>query len=329
MSCPTMTRFVSLPQLFLVALAPTLLPTALQLPRMLPAAYAEEVLVDVVLASVDGIPITLSELSNRLGRRISVQEVGTDAEARALLDALINQHVLLSEAQQRRIEVIDEEVDAYIKGVADRNNLSVPDFLQALKAQGTSIDLYKEQVKVEIIKSRITSQELRESVAVSEEEVSRYIEENPHEFARGMKVKLRTIFLSNQKHTSAEVRSLVEKIQEEFDDSENFAALAEKYSEGPEASDGGIVGEILEKELSPSIFNAVFSLDEEEMSDPVKGDQGIHLFYIEERVDDEEDISHETKERVRKMLEQRQLEMKLATFFSDELLRTHAVDRKI
>jgi peptidyl-prolyl cis-trans isomerase SurA len=295
----------------------------------LDVVQAEELLIDVVLASVDGVPITLSELSTRLGRRIPVAEISTDQEARSLLDAMISQHVLFAEAEQRRIEVSDTEVDEYVKGVATKNNMALPEFLEALKGTGTSLELYKEQVKVEILKSRITSQELRESVAISNEEVERYIDEHPHQFARGMKVTLRTLLLSAEKHSKEERKSLADKLAEALDDDEDFAELVRKYSDGSEASEGGLIGEVLEKELSPKIFDAVFSLDEGEMSKPVESSQGTHFFYVEKRIDDEEELSESTKEKVRKMLEQQQLEMKLASFFTDELYRSHAVDRKI
>ena len=100
-----------------------------------------EILIDTVLASVAGTPITLRELEAQYSllypsakRTVaSAEQVAQSPELKKLLEMLINQKLIEAEAEKRKIKVSVNDVERYIDQVARQNNLSRSDFELALK----------------------------------------------------------------------------------------------------------------------------------------------------------------------------------------------------
>ena len=201
--------------------------------------------------------------------------------------------------------------------------------MTALVQNGTTETSYREQVKLEILKSKVTAASLRGGVAITDSEVEKYIEEHEDALAKGTLLTLSQIVLTKDKHEKKAAVQLLKNIITQIDDGEEFAVLAEKYSEGPEAKEGGKLGELAEKDLSPAIFDAVFPLETGEVSEIVSSPVGYHIFQLQDRNDDEDDILERVKKQVRNKLEREKLELKIATFISEDLMKAHAVDKKI
>jgi peptidyl-prolyl cis-trans isomerase SurA len=292
----------------------------------------ENAFVDSVIASVDGEPITLLDLVKKTKKKLSLKEAATDLDSRKALDELIVERVITLEAAKRKLSAPDEDIDGYLKEIASKNSLTKEEFIAALKEQGKSLQEYKEFVKYEILKSKLTSILLRGSSAVSDEEIESYLKENPREMSTGSKLELRRILLKKETHSKedayAALNDVIEKVR---DDDESFENTAKSISEGPEKEEGGKIGSIDEKDLSPEIFDAVLSLKDKKPSAIVDTIEGYQVFYIDKRIQkgNKKDIENQMKEQIRKQLEQEKLEKRFANFFTDELLVGHSIDRKI
>jgi peptidyl-prolyl cis-trans isomerase SurA len=288
-------------------------------------------ILDIVVASVDGDPITLNDLGKRLERPISPREISANQSVKEGLEAMILEKVIEGEAKKRGLAVADEEIEQYIGDVAKKNEMDVSSFQRELASSGTSVESYRKRVRLEILKSKITAISLRGGVAISDEEVKRYIDEHRDEFQKGSRLKLAQIFLSKEKHPDEKgARKVLRSIRKKIvDDDAEFAEMAKKYSDAPESKEGGMLGIVVEKDLDPLVFDELVDLDEDEVSDIVTTSAGHHLFLISERIDEEEELTKEEVARVKEMLVEQHLEMKLATFIDDELMKEHAVDRKL
>lgn len=308
------------------------------------AADKKQIVVDSVLATVDDRPITLFELGRRLNppRKVTLQDVSGDPMMKNALDALILEHILLAEAERKNVSVGNDEIDQYINEVAARNNLTREAFEKALEKENRKLTEYKNQVKIDILKSKIAGSVIRTSAAVSDQEVEEYIKKNQSGATaplEGKKVKLSQIVLSNEKHSEEEARTILTQIREEADDADSFAEAARKYSDSADAQDGGSLGEVAEKDLNPVIENATASLDDDEVSDIVTSPAGYHLFYVHSRTEAEEPkevdaeemppVNDAVKAQIRQQLEREKLESKMGQYFTVELYKQHTVDKKI
>lgn len=303
--------------------------SALSVERCL--AQASEVLIEAVVASVDGKPITLQEVGRRLSppRKLSLSEASMDLTARQALDQIVLERVIEAEAEARKLKVSEADVKTYIDEVARRNQLSVEGFERALSAQGKRLDEYEAQVRLEILKSRLVGQLVQSGFGVTAQEVQDYLREHPELSKSGSKVKLSQIFVSFARYSQAEAEERVGQVQEKFKLGQEFGKLALEFSDSPDAREGGSLGVVAQEDLSPLVFDAVFPLKDGDLSTVVRGSDGLRIFLLEKRFVEEQEHEDALLEEVKKTLSQQKLESKVQDFFSSELLKHHVIDKKI
>lgn len=289
-----------------------------------------EIVIDTVLASIDGVPITLQEFSKHTGRTLTLEQVKSDASLRAMLDGLIMERIIEAEASNRKIKSNPDDIEKYVDQVAAQNNLSRPQFESALQEQGKSIEEFKKQARLEILRNRLMAHIAQNAPAVTDEELGAADEHiESEESTQQVRFRLREIFLPRVEGNDDELDQSKEKVESALEAGRSFASVASEFSRGPTASDGGDLGEVAEPDLSESIREEVADLSAGEHSEALDLDDGIHFFYLEQKFEEGESSGQERKELVRKELENRKLEKKFREFFEVELPRLHKVERKI
>ena len=299
------------------------------------ALSEKKLVIDAIVASVNGEPITLSDIEKVLGdnQKLTLDAASSDPEVRLVVEQLILERLIYEEAKERNLGVSDGEIERYIDEVTRRNRMDRASFEAALKKEGKTITGYKEQIKTEILKTKIASGFMQSGVAVSEDEIDEHIKELPALNKSGAKVKLSQIFISTADRSEEAARREIEKAQTELEEGSSFSTVAKSMSEGVEASEGGSLGVIPEEDLGMTIFDALFGLEEGEVTSIVTSENGLHLFKLEERFvqseDDEEEVNDSLRGEIREQLKRRKLEERMQEFFTLELQKLHAVDKKI
>ena len=334
---PTRARFVILSILLLgsVSAAHAAKPD----PKKNSLASPEPIVIDAVIASVDEKPITLKELQARLapGRSVSLKDLPNDHEAQQILDGMIAERVLEAEAATKRVSVADSEIEEYINEVAARNSLSRSDFESVLKREGKDLAWYKRQVKAEILKTKLASNISRGGVSVTEQEIDEFLSSSPSFQGTGASLKLRVISIPANGISPDEAAEKVKSVREALSAGEAFEDVARKFSQGPHATEGGLLGVVAEKDLSSAIFDAILSVETGHYSEPIVTDSETQIFFVEERYaasngedSDEEDekVTEAKRDEARKAIQKRKTEEKLSTYFAIELGKNHSVDKK-
>ena len=83
--------------------------------------------------------------------------------------------------------------------------------------------------------------------------------------------------------TEAEARAKAEALRDRIRAGEDMATLAKKESEHPTAPQGGDFGYVRRNQLSPQLDNAIFSLELNQVSPPVRDRFGYFIFRVEEK----------------------------------------------
>jgi peptidyl-prolyl cis-trans isomerase SurA len=297
-----------------------------------------EVLVDSVIAAVDDKPIMLSELGSRLipPRKLSLGEASKDQTVMTALDALIMEKLVEAEAQQKRVSASEAEVTDYIEEVARRNGLTQAAFQEALASRGQSLDSYKQQVKTDILKTKLASSIARGGTSVSESEIDEYLGAHSELRSDTASLTLRQILVSAEGRSADEMSQRVTEITAALESGESFAEVAQRLSDGPHAAEGGMLGTIAEKDLSSEILEAVGSVDVGSFSKPISGPQGTQLFLVEKRFSSgpagQESDGSDTdarREEARRILQQQKAQARLSSYFVGELYKNHSVDKKL
>lgn len=316
-----------------ILLHPLLLIVGLLAPAAnLIAEVEQETFVDSIVASVNGNPITLRELSSRLKpeRDLTLSEASSDPDVQYTLDLIILEELIKQEAKKNRLSVGPDEIDRYLGQVAARNNMTREEFEGALSDQNQSIEHYRQQIELEILKSKLASNLVQGGSGVTEREIQKYIEDHPELSKSGDKLKLSQIFVATASRSPAEAQKLMSFVQTALDEGGEFSAVARKFSESSEGASGGSLGVVAEADLSPVISNAVTGLEEGAISQVTRSPAGLHLFRLDKRfVESGESQMEQLALEVRKVLEEQKLQSKMQTYFTTELFKLHSVDKKI
>src|SRR5262245_9819325 len=111
------------------------------------AAAARAEVINKVIATVDGDPITLYELHGYEASDIRARQESARPESAVILDALITDKLIANEAAEKGIIVRDEDVDRYVNDIKQRNKLNDEQLKAALSAQGVTLDEYRKQIR--------------------------------------------------------------------------------------------------------------------------------------------------------------------------------------
>lgn len=294
--------------------------------------HAAELILDSVVASVNGEPITTSDVQARLNRKepLSLQELKRSGKLQETLDAMIAEQVLEAEAARRHISVSDEQLNDYTLQVAENNGLTLQEFEEALRGESKSLEDFRRSIRLQTLRTRLASQLKDLNSGVSEKEVEEYITAHPELTPDKASVTLRQILISFETLRESEARSEAEKLVKilRSDAPPPFAKLAREKSDGPGAVEGGMLGTIALDDLSPLIRQAIEDLDAGDISKPIRSESGYHLFQVVSRAGgNSENVG--LKNEVRDILRQQKLHSALEKYFAEELFELYAVEKKI
>jgi len=130
--------------------------------------------------------------------------------------------------------------------------------------------------------------------SITEENLERYYREHKEDFQRPPQADLDYVLVEKIPGPADEdsARAELKLIRERILAGEDFAELAEAYSQGPTAEKGGDLG-FFGRGVMDSVFEATaFALSEGEISEPVRSAFGWHIIRVEEkkRIDGQEQI---------------------------------------
>ncbi len=201
------------------------------------------------------------------------QEEALRQAREAVLDKLINKHLLLQQAEEMKISVSPAEIDAAQKDIMERGGLSEEGFQVELKKMGLTEQQYRENLKEQILGSRLIGYAVRSKVVIPEEKLKEYYENSYP--VKGAGYHLLQIGISVQDSSRKAAAEKAEALRQQAMAGADFRKLAQQHSELPSASDGGDIGVFQEDELAPATRTAVTSLQPGDISPVI--DTGDHF----------------------------------------------------
>jgi peptidyl-prolyl cis-trans isomerase SurA len=297
------------------------------------AAPALAGVVNRIVASVDGDPITLYELGEYTKKQEALlPNMQTPSQSDAL-QALITEKLLAKEIAARGIQVRDQDIDRYIEHIRDVNHLSEDQLKEALKQQGMEYDKYRQQVRSEIEKVQLLNREIRGKVNVTPEDVHRYYEAHKKDYERAGAVKVRQITLKLDASAPDEISKVIfERMQDirgRALKGEEFAKLAKQYSEDPAASDGGDLGQVEPSKLVTEFESPLSKMKEGEVSEPIRTKVGVHLLKLEKRIPEGFQPESEVAAEIKEKLYNEALDERYKRWLLEDIQKHHYVEIKL
>jgi len=266
---------------------------------------------DKVIVIVNGETITQSEFDiayssmlSRLKGRLTGEELMREAEVSRtdLLDRMIEEKLILSEAKKEDIEVTDAEIQEKVNEVKSKFE-SNNKFEEALIQEGVSLQELKQRYADQIRVAKLVERDVRKRVVVKPSETLEYYNSHKKDFEEPERSHLKNILIKPGENLSDEdARILAEKILGFLKAGEDFDVLALKYSQGPNPDVGGDMGFIKRGIMLKEIEDAVFKLDPGQLSEVIKTKLGYHIFKVVEKQPDTVRALSEVKDAIEKRL---------------------------
>ncbi|XPV74808.1 MAG: peptidylprolyl isomerase [Desulfovibrio sp.] len=299
---------------------------------LLPAqAFAQDVVVDRVIAVVNGTPLTLFDLNKDLDQFLAknnLDRFNLSAEAQAqlpsvkknIVERMIDALLINAEAERRNVIVDDSEIDGVIEDLKQRRGQTDEVFrAQLLKEQGSTFDEFFEKLREDIKKRKLLGGVVSRRAVVTESEVRAEFEKQKGHSIVGRVLSLRSIMLP-ESGGEISAKDLYEQID---DDDITFEAAADKYSKGPGVGQGGAMGTLEWGDLAPEWQNAMRNLPEGKVSKPfVLNGMAVLVRIDKEEVRETDDFKEAYDDLYNELLEARRDEL-FAEFMKD--LRDNAV----
>ena len=252
------------------------------------SALAAEGLVEVdrIVAVVNSEVITRSDLRLRVEqvtRQLSRQGTAlppADVLEKQVLERQIMERLQLQLASETSLRIDDVSLDRALGRIADNNKLSMTDFRKALEKDGISWDRFREEVRNEILLTRVREREVEGRIVVSDAEVNNFLA-HPENVVGKEEYNLSHILFRTPEGASPEqlarVRAKAEDVAGRIARGEAFDKLAASYSDAPDALSGGSLGWRSAERL-PGIFaDAVAALKPGQTSPILRSAAGFHI----------------------------------------------------
>ena len=165
---------------FLAAMAAVLFCATATLCRA--QAPAKPRMADYIVAVVNQESVTAFEVRQRVQRiRADAQRTGSSLPAadqleRDVLDSLIDERAILSQAREAGMRVDDNDVDRALANIAAQNQISVVILRDRMVAEGMDFSRFRANVREQIIVERMREREVSQRVRITDTEVEDYIE---------------------------------------------------------------------------------------------------------------------------------------------------------
>lgn len=257
----------------------------------MPAAMAAPVVLDRVAAVVDDGAIMKSEVISRI-ETVKIQNKGAqlppqDVLYQQVLERLVLESIQMQMAERAGIRVSDQQLNETLGRIAQQNGMSTAQFRQALLKDGVSYHEATEQIRNEMIISRVQKYQVGDRIKVSEQDVAHFLASKAGQQASQAEFRLGHILLSVADNASpSEVKKIEKKAQrlvKKIRDGANFQQLAIAHSNGRNALKGGDLGWRKSAQL-PSLFaDTISTMKVSGVSEAIKSSSGFHIIKINEK----------------------------------------------
>jgi peptidyl-prolyl cis-trans isomerase SurA len=289
--------------------------------------------VNRIVASVDGDPITLYELNKFISDKSSQVPNMRGISNKDALQALITEKLVEKEIVARGIRIRDEDIDHYIDRIKQQNHIDDEQLREALKQQGLDYAQYRQQIRGEIEKVQLLNKEIRAKVTISPEDVSRYYEAHKKDYERPGVIKVRQITLRLDPDAPEPIATAVmdrmEDIRKRLVKGEDFATLAKQVSEDPLAAEGGDLGELQPSKLLPEFEGPLSKMKEGEISEPIRTKMGVHLVKLEKRIAEVYQPESEVAADIKEKLYNEELDERYRRWILEDIQKHHYVEIKL
>ena len=246
-------------------------------------------LLDRIVAVVESDVVTESELNERMSVIKAQASPGTNLPSDDILAEQVLQRIIIERLQvdwgeRRGITIDDLSLDQAMRNLAQRNNMDLNQFREALTQQGIDYITFREQVRTEMTIAQARRRAVESTVQVSDKEIDALLESQQGNLNKNTEYRLAHILIQLPQDPNPEeieiAKTEIEDIRQKAVDGDSFTQLAISYSQADDALEGGDLGWRNVNQL-PAIFQRqLTTMQPGDISEVIRSGSGFHVFRI-------------------------------------------------
>lgn len=268
---------------------------------------AEARVIDKIVAVVDSGVVLSSDIETRLN------DLQTQAEARGntiemtdelrqqVLERLILEQAQVEVAKRRGLQIDDARVNETLLQIAKNRDTDLLGLKNAIESEGKSFAVFREQIRRELLISAVRDREVRSRIRISDSELERFMETTGGQISTAPELLLSQIVVGLPDRPSPELIPQAEQKAVQIRDAllkgAPFGQMAVRYSDAPEASQGGDLGWRNILELNPVFADALADAKKNTLIGPIRSPSGFHLIAVRDRRGDQSVVITEYRAR--------------------------------
>lgn len=235
-----------------------------------------------VIANVNNHIITYANLQDRYRYVVSFAKIKVNSadEKRMLLnqivDRMIDEELIRQEAQQLKLDLNEQELDEVIATIAKNQHHSANGLKAALQKNGISFESYKDQIKADLLWSKIVSESLRSKIKITDFEIKEYFEQKKQNTDL-TKYHIAEILIPSE---NADSKTLAVKLAAELRRGANFKNIVKQFSRSATVENNGDLGWVSKHDVDNKIFETISKLEKNEYSEPVLIADSYYIFKL-------------------------------------------------
>ena len=210
-------------------------------------------------------------------------EVPPDTVLRSqVLDRLILVRLQTQRANEAGIKVDDRELNDVITGVAQQNGMTLAEFADAVRKDGEDYLNVREQIRDEVLISRIRAREVESRVIVSDQDIELFLAASSQNDA--LEYRLADILVAVPEGATdtarAKAREKAEGLLKQLQGGADFSQIAIAHSDGQQALQGGDLDWRKASDLPPLFATTAAKLQPKQISGLLEAGSGFHIIKL-------------------------------------------------
>ena len=273
----------------------------------LPAFGEEPIAIDRVVAIVGESVIVASELDKEMSlAKNNITNSGSSMPGlnflrQQVLERMITRKALEDLADRTGIRVSDNEVRLALQRLAQQQNLSITDYLNAVEKQGLSAYQLRQSILVEAKIMKLRRREVETKLIVNESEIESYLKKLRDTPASDESLVAHILIAIPENATTEDLEVVSNRAQDalyKIDNGIDFRQVAAELSDASDALEGGVMGWRDASNLPDLFLDALKVMRIGQRSEILRSPNGFHiLFLLDKRGRDAQIIVQQTLAR--------------------------------
>jgi peptidyl-prolyl cis-trans isomerase SurA len=244
---------------------------------------------DSIAAVVNEDIITRAELKQRIEEfKRQLRARGTsipsdDIMHKQVLERMIVDSIQLQMAKAQGIRVDDLTLNRMLENIAGNNKLTLDELRRSLEADDLSYQAFREQTREDMTIRQLQQRMVYNRIRVSDQEIEQFLEQQAEEDNKEQYHVGHILIATPEAATPEDISKALDRAQKviaHLQDGEAFNSVAQQFSDGQQALNGGDLGWRTPAELPSLFLDTVQTMQPGEFSTPLRSAGGFHVLKL-------------------------------------------------